>query len=73
MTKPQIVSDILGHLGRKLGTKILELLEEETEELKKMGQWNPSVFDLAYSTKLPLGEIQKLAGFVSDHKLYFNT
>jgi hypothetical protein len=73
MQKLQLVCDILCHLGRKMGAKMLELLEEETEELKKMGQWNPSCFDAAYSTKLPLGAIRKLAGFVSANKLYFNT
>lgn len=73
LQKLKLISDVLCHLGRKLGTKILELCEEETEELKKMGQWNPSVFDAAYSSKLPLGAIRKIAGFTSSSKIYFNT
>ena len=57
LTKLRIISDIVCHLDRKLGTEIFELLEEETEVLKKMAQWNPPVFDSACSTKLPLSAI----------------
>jgi Centromere DNA-binding protein complex CBF3 subunit, domain 2/Transcriptional activator of glycolytic enzymes len=60
------------HLGRNLGARILEMLEEESEEIRRMGQWSPSMFDNHYSCKLPLGPIRKLAGFQSDSKLYFN-
>ncbi|KAG7364178.1 hypothetical protein IV203_037380 [Nitzschia inconspicua] len=38
-----------------------------------MGQWNPSVFDNYYSTKLPIGSIRKLAGYVSKSNIYYNT
>ena len=38
-----------------------------------MGQWNPSVYDTSYSSKLPMGPMRKLAGFHSNTKLYFNT
>jgi Centromere DNA-binding protein complex CBF3 subunit, domain 2 len=51
------------HIGRNIGAKILELLEEEDEAIRKMGQWNPSVFDNSYSAKLPIGPMQKLAGY----------
>lgn len=37
-------------LGRKLGPKVLEFLEEENEEIKRMGQWSPGVYDNSYST-----------------------
>ena len=60
------------HLGRNLGAKILELLEEESEAIKRMGQWNPSIFDTSYSAKLPLGPMRKLAGYTSDGKMYYN-
>ena len=71
LKKLKIASKSLCHLGRKLGAKILELLEEEMEELKRMGQWNPSTFDNHYSAKFPLSAIRKLAGFPD--KLYYNT
>ena len=38
-----------------------------------MGQWNPSVFDNSYSSKLPIGPMRKLAGFHGSHQMYFNT
>lgn len=61
------------HLGRNLGAKLLELLEEDMEEIRRMGQWNPSMFDRSYSSKIPLGPIRKLAGYHSNNKFYFNT
>ena len=69
----QIICDKLLHLGRNLGSKILDMLEEEMEEIRRMGQWNPSVFDNSYSSKIPLGPIRKLAGFTGSSKIYFNT
>jgi hypothetical protein len=45
----------------------------ESEEIRRMGQWNISMFDSHYSCKLPLGPIGKLAGYNSDNKLYYNT
>jgi len=65
--------DKLCHLGRNLGSKILDLLEEESEEIRRMGQWNQSIFDNSYSSKLPMSPIRKLAGFFSNNKFYFNT
>lgn len=61
------------HLGRNIGARILDLLEEEDEAIRKMGQWNPSVYDNSYSSKLPMGPMRKLAGYHGNTKLYFNT
>ena len=69
----QIICDKLLHLGRNLGSKILDLLEEEMEAIRRMGQWNPTVFDNSYSSKIPLGPIRKLAGYTGGCKIYFNT
>jgi hypothetical protein len=63
--------DKLCHLGRGVGSKILDLMEEEEEAKRVMGQWNPTTFDTSYSSKLPLGPMRKLAGF--QDKMYFNT
>jgi hypothetical protein len=38
LTKIGICANNLCHLGHKLGSKILELLEEQSEEVRKMGQ-----------------------------------
>ena len=59
------------HLGRNMGAKILDLLEAEGDKIRRMGQWNPSVFDNSYSSKLPMPAIRKLAGY--ENKVYFNT
>ena len=61
------------HWGRVKGAKLLEFLEENDEAIRKMGQWNPTVFDNSYSSKLPMGPMRKLAGFHGSHAMYFNT
>ena len=61
------------HFGRQQGSKMLAFLEETDEAIRKMGQWNPSVFDNSYSAKLPMGPMRKLAGFHGSQQMYFNT
>ena len=73
LKKLKIVCNKLLHLGRHVGARLLELLEEESEEIRRMGQWNPSMQDNHYSAKLPMGPIRKLAGYNSQVKMYFNT
>lgn len=60
------------HLGRQLGAKILEMLEIESEEIRRLGNWNPSMQDSSYSTKLPMKPIRRLAGFSTSGGLYYN-
>ena len=69
----QLPGNKLLHLGRNIGARILDLLDEEDEAIRKMGQWNPSVYDTSYSSKLPMGPMRKLAGYHGNTKLYFNT
>jgi hypothetical protein len=52
------------HLGRNLGPKLSEMLEEKSYTIHQLGNWNPSMQDSCYMTKLPMGPIWKLAGFV---------
>jgi len=61
------------HLGPKLGSKLFDLLEEDTREIKRMGQWADGVWENACSSKLPFGPIRKLAGHVSKDEFHFNT
>jgi Centromere DNA-binding protein complex CBF3 subunit, domain 2 len=61
------------HLGRNIGSRILELLEAEKSEINQMGQWSEGVQDQCYSAKLPMQPIRKLAGFAGKTKCYFNT
>lgn len=71
LVKLQLSSEKILHLGRKLGPKILELLNETSEDIRRMGNWNPSIFDKCYSTKLPQGPIKKLAGFHGSNSRYY--
>jgi hypothetical protein len=71
LVKLHLSSEKILHLGRKLGPKILELLNENSEEIRRMGNWNPSIFDKCYSNKLPQGPIKKLAGFYGSNDRYY--
>jgi hypothetical protein len=62
----------LVHLGRNLGPKLLEMLEEESDAIRQLGNWNPSMQDSCYSTKLPMRPIRKLAGFVAANGMHYN-
>lgn len=67
-----IIKTHLSHIGRVLGTKILEMLEVESEEIRRLGNWNPSIQDSSYSTKLPMKPIRRLAGFSTGNGIHFN-
>ena len=56
-------NSVVIHLGRKVGPKILELLEEESTDIQRLGNWNPSILDKCYSSKIPIGPIRSMAGF----------
>ena len=60
------------HLGRNLGAKMLDLMEEKKEEKRAMGQWSPDVMDSLYSSKLPMSPMRKLAGFSTSNPMYYN-
>ena len=67
-----IVVTHFAHLGRQLGAKILEMLEIESEEIRRLGNWNPSQQDSSYSTKLPMKPIRRLAGFTTSGGMNYN-
>jgi hypothetical protein len=60
------------HLGRQLGAKILEFLEELNKEIRKLGNWDPSIQETSYSTKLPWRPMRKMAGFSTGNNMYYN-
>ncbi len=60
------------HLGRNLGAKMLEMLEEENYAIQTMEIWNPSMQSSCYSTKLPMQPIRKLADFTDANDMYYN-
>ena len=61
------------HLGRNIGTKYLDIMEVDAAEVKRMGQWNQSIYDKSYSSKLPMQAIRSLAGFDAGNGMHFNT
>ena len=67
-----IIVTHFAHLGRQLGAKILEMLEIESEEIRRLGNWNPSMQDSCYSTKLPMKPIRRLAGYTTSGGMYYN-
>jgi hypothetical protein len=71
LCKLQLIGKKILHLGRKLGPKILELLIENAEDIRRMGDWNPSIFYKCYSTKIPLSPIKKLDEFSGSNDRYF--
>jgi hypothetical protein len=62
----------LVHLGRNLGAKMLEMLEEEIRLIESLGNCNPSMQGSCYSTKLLMQPIRKLAGFTDANGMYYN-
>jgi hypothetical protein len=60
------------HLGRSLGSKILEFLEELKEEIRTLGNWDPKIQEKSYSTKLPWRPMRKLAGFTTGNNMNYN-
>ena len=60
------------HLGRNLGAKILDLLQEEESSIDAMGQWAQTIRRTCYSSQLPLGPMKRMAGF-EDGKFYMLT
>ena len=63
----------LCHLGCNVGSKYLDLMEVDAEEIRRMGQWNCTVYDNSYSSKLPMNAMRNLAGYNTANGLYFNT
>jgi Centromere DNA-binding protein complex CBF3 subunit, domain 2/Transcriptional activator of glycolytic enzymes len=65
-------TSILVHLGRKVGPKILDCLETESADIQRLGNWNPSLMDSCYSSKIPLTAIRAIAGFPGKTNFYYN-
>jgi hypothetical protein len=60
------------HIGRVVGPKILEMLEAERDEIRTLGNWDPSMQEKCYSTKMPMSAIRKIAGFVQSNSMHYN-
>ena len=60
------------HLGRNAGTKQMDCDKVDEGEVQKMGQWNQSIYDQSYSSKLPMMAIRSLAGYPKESASYCN-
>jgi Centromere DNA-binding protein complex CBF3 subunit, domain 2 len=74
-----VVSKMLGlssthttHLGRVLGPKVLEMMEFDSEEIRTLGNWDPKVQEVTYSTKVPLKALRGMAGYEAGQGMYYN-
>lgn len=67
-----IASKKFMHLGRNLGPKLLELKEVSPEDIKQLGNWNPSMQEKHYSTKIPMVPIRAAAGFDVADGMHYN-
>lgn len=57
----KISSNHLIHIGRTLGSVDLQIEEVDDEDVRQLGNWQTTVRDLAYSTKLPLKALRRAA------------
>lgn len=58
-----IASNHIVHIGRILGASELALAEVPEDDIRIIGNWQPSVRDKSYSIKLPIKAMRNMAGF----------
>jgi hypothetical protein len=49
----------------------LDCFEEESKDIERLGNWNPSLMDSTYSSKLPTKPIRCMAGYPSKTNFYY--
>jgi hypothetical protein len=60
------------HLGRELGPTMLEFAEMDPEDIRRLGNWDPSTQEAAYSAKLPLKPMRVAVGFHEQKGLHWS-
>lgn len=60
------------HFGRVAGSALLEFMEVQQDDIKRLGNWDPDTQEKIYSTKLPLAAMRAMAGFPTERGLHFN-
>jgi hypothetical protein len=60
------------HIGRVLGSCASEIDEDDSEDLRRLGNWDPKMQEARYSTKLPMKIIRSRAGFQKANGLHYN-
>jgi Centromere DNA-binding protein complex CBF3 subunit, domain 2/Transcriptional activator of glycolytic enzymes len=72
LTKLHLPTNKLRHLECGAGTKELDACEVNEQEIRRMGQWNQTVYDQSYLSKLPMAAMKSLAGFTTANGMYYN-
>jgi hypothetical protein len=67
-----IASSHYVHLGRVMGPVKLEFEELDQEDIRTLGNWNPSTQEKSYSSKLPMKAIRTMAGFTASDRMHYN-
>ena len=67
----QIPSNHYTHLGRILGSANLQFRENDNKDIRQLGNWQVTICDLAYSTKLPLKAMRAAAGHINCDGMFF--
>ncbi|KAG7352243.1 centromere DNA-binding like protein [Nitzschia inconspicua] len=60
------------HIGRVLGNKESEIMEDDDNLRRTLGNWDPKQNEKAYSNKLPMKIIRQKAGFREAEGLHYN-
>jgi hypothetical protein len=60
------------HIGRVLGSKESEMMEDDDDLRRVLGNWDPKQNKRAYSNKLPMKIIRQKAGFCEADGMYYN-
>ena len=60
------------HIGRKLGSFESEINEDNSDDLRNLGNWDPKTQEKHYSTKLPMGIIRRKAGLMKANHMNYN-
>ena len=67
-----ITSNHFVHIGRVMGPVVLEMLEVDHDKIRLLGNWDPKIQETRYSSKLPLGILRSMAGFVDSNGMYYS-
>jgi Centromere DNA-binding protein complex CBF3 subunit, domain 2 len=62
----------VAHIGRVLGPIQAEYHEMQQADINALGNWNPTMQESRYSSKLPINIIRTMAGHTDNSKIHWN-
>jgi hypothetical protein len=60
------------HIGRVTGPPVLELEEIQPEDIRILGNWDPTTQEKVYSAKIPLRSMRPIVGFPPEKGLHWS-